>query len=105
MVIIQAYQTSDGNRFYDVELARQHARTLLFHRLVVDAVRANPQFARLDPELLIEFLNVHGTAVGETADAPLIEEDVREYPKPAAHLHPDLTSALDKVILDLRTPR
>lgn len=71
MKLIPAFETPDRKRFFDENEARDHERRYDFGNLIDVAVRGNPQFARLDRELLLDFLTKHGSTAGRLADSPI----------------------------------
>lgn len=73
-IVIQTnpvYTTLDGEHFFDKEQARHHAQGLLFGAAIDAGVEHNPQFARLDRDLMIQFMRTFGTRIGEMARDPL----------------------------------
>lgn len=53
---VLAYATADGERFHSVEDAQLHTRKELYKALHARACRDNPEFARLDKDLLVDLL-------------------------------------------------
>lgn len=53
---VVSYQTRDGERFNSLPEAQTHARTQWFEAIITTASKENPEFARLDRDLLIKFL-------------------------------------------------
>jgi hypothetical protein len=74
MKIIPAFETPDKSRFFREEEARMHERRCDFNNLVETAVRSHPSFARLDHELLVDFLMKHGSTAGKLADSPILPQ-------------------------------
>lgn len=72
MKLIKAYETPDKQRFFDEEEARKHERRYDYGNHVDLAVKSRPEFARLDRELLLDFLMQHGSTIGKLADAPIL---------------------------------
>lgn len=71
MKLIKAYETPDKQRFFDEEEARKHERRYDYGNHVDLAVKSRPEFARLDRELLLDFLMQHGSTIGKLADSPI----------------------------------
>ena len=71
MKIIPAFETSDKKRFFVESDARDHERGVDFSNLLSTACRTDPEFARLDTDLLVKFMFKHGSTVGKLADAPI----------------------------------
>ena len=69
--LVPAFQAADGTRFHDVEEARKFTRDNMLKATISAAVKQNPQFAKLDPELLREFLLMTGKHVGAVMAEPL----------------------------------
>lgn len=77
---IIAYETPDKQRFFDENEARNHERRYNFGNQIDTAVRSNPQFARLDRDLLIDYFMQHGSTIGKLADSPISPEELRSPP-------------------------
>lgn len=77
---IIAYETPDKQRFFDENEARNHERRYDFGNQIDTAVRSNPQFARLDRDLLIDYFMQHGSTIGKLADSPISPEELRSPP-------------------------
>ena len=71
MKLIKAYETPDKQRFFDEEEARKHERRYDYGNHVDLAVKSRPEFARLDRELLLDFLMQHGQTIGKLAESPI----------------------------------
>lgn len=71
---IPAFETPDKKRFFNEDEARTHERRYDFSNLVDSAVRGDAKFARLDRELLLDFLTKHGSTAGKLADAAILPE-------------------------------
>lgn len=69
--LVPAYEAADGTRFHDVDEARKFTRDNMLKATISGAVKHNPQFAKLDPELLREFLLLTGKHVGAVMAEPL----------------------------------
>lgn len=69
--LVPAFQAADGTRFHDVDEARKFTRDNMLKATISGAVKHNPQFAKLDPELLREFLLLTGKHVGAVMAEPL----------------------------------
>ena len=67
---VPAYQTVDGQRFHDLGEAQTHTRRELFAAIRARACRGNPEFARLDKDLLIDFLMENGSMIGGASREP-----------------------------------
>jgi len=61
---VPAYEAADGSKFHDLPDAQDHTRRSMLEAAINAAVKANPQFARLDKPLLTEFLLMTGKHVG-----------------------------------------
>lgn len=68
---VPAFETADGQKVFSAEEARHISRGLLYAAEIESAIKANPQFARLDKELLIAFCRAHGVRIGEMSRDPL----------------------------------
>ena len=99
MKIIPAFETPDKQRFFDEKEARTHERRYDFGNQIDAAVRSNPQFARLDRALLIDYFMQHGSTIGKLADSPILpqrsfgssspaEEAERQVPRAAPTAKP-----------------
>lgn len=65
-----AFTAFDGKQFHDLAEARTHVRGELYTRVLADACRDKPDFARLDKDLLVEFLMTHGPRLAKIAVDP-----------------------------------
>lgn len=65
------YQTNDGQKFHDLGEAQKHTRRSLYGIIFDRAVAADLKFARLDKDLLMDFLMTGGTALAKIATDPL----------------------------------
>lgn len=74
MKIIPAFETPDKQRFFNEDEARQHERRYDFGNQIDTAVRSDPQFARLDRDLLIAYFMKHGKTIGKLAEAAILPE-------------------------------
>ena len=74
MKIIPAFETPDKQRFFDEKEARTHERRYDFGNQIDTAVRSNPQFAKLDRALLIDYFMQHGSTIGKLADSPILPQ-------------------------------
>jgi hypothetical protein len=79
--VVPAFQAADGTRFHDVEEAQKFTRDNMLKATISAAVKQNPQFAKLDPELLREFLLLTGKHVGAVMAEPLLP--LSDTPTPA----------------------
>lgn len=79
--VVPAFQAADGTRFHDVEEAQKFTRDNMLKATISAAVKQNPQFAKLDAELLREFLLMTGKHVGAVMAEPLTP--VSTTPAPA----------------------
>ena len=80
MKIIPAFETPDKQRFFDEKEARTHERRYDFGNQIDTAVRSNPQFAKLDRALLIDYFMQHGSTIGKLADSPITPQEIRGIP-------------------------
>jgi hypothetical protein len=53
---ILAYQTVDGQKFFTPAEAREHTRNELYKAIIAQETNKRPEFARLDPALLLDFI-------------------------------------------------
>lgn len=60
-----AYETSDGEKFHDLEAAQNHARRRLMDGLYLHAAKQDVQFAALPRELLVDFLLKHSKDIAK----------------------------------------
>ncbi len=74
MKTVTIFESANGARFNDEAEARTHERRDNFSTLFGAAMAASPMYARLDRELMLDFLMQHGIAVGEIANNPLTVE-------------------------------
>ena len=97
---IIAFETPDHQRFFNEDEARKHERRYDFGNQIDTAVRSEPQFARLDREMLIDYFMQHGSTLGKLADSPILpqrsfgssspaEEAERQVP---VHKHTNIAS-------------
>lgn len=77
---IIAYETPDNQRFFNEAEARTHERRYDFGNQIDTAVRSEPQFARLDRGLLIDYFMKHGSTIGKLADSPIAPQELRGIP-------------------------
>ena len=77
---IIAYETPDNQRFFNEAEARTHERRYDFGNQIDTAVRSDPQFARLDRGLLIDYFMKHGSTIGKLADSPITPQEIRGIP-------------------------
>ena len=77
---IIAYETPDNQRFFNEDEARKHERRYDFGNQIDTAVRSDPQFARLDRGLLIDYFMKHGSTIGKLADSPITPQEIRGIP-------------------------
>ena len=77
---IIAFETPDHQRFFNEDEARKHERRYDFGNQIDTAVRSNPQFARLDREMLIDYFMQHGSTIGKLADSPITPQELRGIP-------------------------
>lgn len=77
---IIAFETPDNQRFFNEAEARTHERRYDFGNQIDTAVRSEPQFARLDRGLLIDFFMKHGSTIGKLADSPITPQEIRGIP-------------------------
>ena len=68
---ITAFRTVDGEQFFNEDAARTHERTYGMLGVIERAVKADPDFARLDRDLLLAFLLKHGAVAAKVALAPI----------------------------------
>lgn len=68
---IIAYRASDGTKFYDETECRDYERRLKLEALIIQASANRPEFAKLDTELLIDFMLIKGQAIGEIVGDPI----------------------------------
>ena len=67
---VAAYQTVDGQKFHTAAEAQEHTRLFLLDSIISAATKADPQFARLDHDLLRKFCRAFGKHVGEVTTEP-----------------------------------
>lgn len=77
---IIAFETPDNQRFFNEAEARTHERRYDFGNQIDSAVRSDPQFARLDRGLLIDYFMKHGSTIGKLADSPITPQEIRGIP-------------------------
>ena len=77
---IIAFETPDNQRFFNETEARTHERRYDFGNQIDTAVRSEPQFARLDRGLLIDYFMKHGSTIGKLADSPITPQELRGIP-------------------------
>ena len=77
---IIAFETPDNQRFFNETAARTHERRYDFGNQIDTAVRSEPQFARLDRGLLIDYFMKHGSTIGKLADSPIAPQELRGIP-------------------------
>ena len=77
---IIAFETPDNQRFFNEAEARTHERRYDFGNQIDSAVRSDPQFARLDRGLLIDYFMKHGSTIGKLADSPIMPQEIRGIP-------------------------
>lgn len=93
MKMIKAYETSDKKRFFDEDDARNHQRRYVYGELVETAVSTRPVLARLDRELLLDFLMTFGSAIGKIAEQSYEPTSFEEF----GSLESDLEAVMRKV--------
>ena len=76
---IIAFETPDNQRFFNEAEARTHERRYDFGNQIDSAVRSDPQFARLDRGLLIDYFMKHGSTIGKLADSPITPQEIRGF--------------------------
>jgi len=76
---IIAFETPDNQRFFNEAEARTHERRYDFGNQIDSAVRSDPQFARLDRGLLIDYFMKHGSTIGKLADSPITTQEIRGF--------------------------
>lgn len=62
---VLAYKTGDGQRFHDLEEARNHTRRSLLGFRYDKLCKEDPNFAKLDRDLFVEACYRSGTLIGE----------------------------------------
>jgi hypothetical protein len=73
--IVPAFQAADGKRFHEAEEARSYTRDNMLNAVISAATKERPEFAKLDPTLLREFLLRVGKHVGAVMAEPLTPVD------------------------------
>lgn len=67
---VAAYETVDGQKFHSATEAQEHTRFFLIDSIISSAVKGDPQFARLDPDLLRNFCRKYGAHLGNVMGEP-----------------------------------
>lgn len=67
---VAAYETVDGQKFHNVVEAQEHTRFFLIDSIIASALKADPQVARLDPDLLRNFCRKYGAHLGNVMGEP-----------------------------------
>lgn len=68
---VPAYLTRDGQRFHTAAEAQAHTRARMVDAVINSAIKANPEFAKLDRPLLAEFCLLAGAQMGAVMAEPL----------------------------------
>jgi len=68
---IPAYAAADGAKFHDLAEAQAHTRKQMIAATIRAACKDNSEFARLDKDLLTDFLLLTGRHVGAVMAEPL----------------------------------
>lgn len=75
ITIVPAYAAADGKRFHDATEAQAYTRNKMLDSVITAAAKENPAFARLDHDLLRDFLLRTGRTVGAIMAEPLTPHD------------------------------
>lgn len=65
-----AYETTDGKKFHSLDEAKNHTRDELYKSIIKHAVSNRPEFARLEPALLLDFIKAAAPYLPGAINAP-----------------------------------
>lgn len=74
---VAAFEAADGTKFHSLGEAQDFTRRKMVEAGIETAIKANPQFARLDKPLLVDFLLMTGRHMGAVMAEPLAPTDPR----------------------------
>ncbi len=69
--VVPAYQTADGKKFHEPAEAQSYTRNAMLDSVISAATKERPEFAKLEPVLLRDFLLRVGKHVGAVMAEPL----------------------------------